>query len=228
MLVEAIPESLMQGERLEAEAVAALMHEVRNPLATLSARVELSQIRATDPELEALLAETMVEIERLTKITEDILWATRDNEIRPVALELEPLIRRAWEDIERMGASRLSIQFVLESPKRAKVLADPERLRHVFLNLFKNALEAMATTGSLVKVTITPGTHTTHCTVEDNGPGIPDDVGRNLFRVHRSAKPNGSGLGLTIVQRLVKAHGGILTVESVPGRTRFSFDLPSP
>lgn len=228
MLLEAIPESLMQGERLEAEAVAALMHEVRNPLATLSARIELSQMRATDPELGSLLAETMAEIDRLTKITEDILWATRDNKIHPVELEIEPLIRRAWEDIERLGASRETIRFVLESPKSAKVLADPDRLRHIFLNLFKNAHEAMATTGNRVKVTITPGTGTIHCNIEDNGPGIPEDVGRNLFRVHRSSKPGGSGLGLTIVQRLIKAHGGVLTVESIPGRTRFSFDLPNP
>ncbi len=227
MVVEAIPESLMQGERLAADVVASLMHEVRNPLATLSAHIELAEMRSTDPELQAFLAETMIEIDRLTKITEDILWATRDTGIHPVEIAIEPLIRRVWEDIG-LTSSQQALRLVVDAPKGARVLADPDRLRHIFLNLFKNAQEAMLTEGNRVKVTITPGSQATRCSVEDNGPGIPAEVIRYLFQVHRSTKANGSGLGLTIVRRLVEAHGGTLTVESVPGRTRFSFDLPNP
>ncbi len=226
MALEAMPEFLMQGDRLTGDVVAALMHEIRNPLAVLSGHIELAGMRTKDPDLRNFLMETMNEVHQLAKITEDILWATRDTILRPVTIEMESFIRKCWEDIT--GVTSRPIRLVLKAPVRARVSADPDRLRHIFFNLFKNAHEAMLTTGNQVTVTITKDPHRIWCCVEDDGPGIPNDVMRRLFRGPQSTKPNGSGLGLSIVRRLIHAHGGTLTVESVPGETRFRFDLPNP
>lgn len=227
VVLEAIPESLVAGEHLATDVVAALMHEIRNPLATLSGRIELAEMQAKDPDLQALLATAMTELERLAKLTDDVLWATRDTNIEPTDLEIEPLIRECWQDTERMiPAPR--VQLKIDAPIRLHVLADPNRLRHIFLNLFKNAREAMQSQGTEVRVRITSGPERTAVDVVDDGPGIAEPVMRILFQVHKSTKPTGSGLGLTIVRRLVESHGGTLTVQSTPGNTRISFDLPNP
>lgn len=227
VVLEAIPESLVQGEHLATDVVAALMHEIRNPLATLSGRIEMAETRAKDPDLQALLATAMTEVDRLGKLTEDVLWATRDTQIEPVDLEIEPLIRGCWADSQRMVPDP-RVRLKMDAPMRVRVLADPDRLRHIFLNLFKNAREAMQIQGTEVTVRIARGPARISVEVEDDGPGIPEPVMRKLFRVHRSTKPTGSGLGLTIVRRLVEAHGGILTIQSTHGNTRLRFDLANP
>lgn len=227
VVLEAVPESLAQGDRLATDVVATLMHEIRNPLATLSGRIELAMMQAKDPHLQSLLETAMTEIDHLAKLTDDVLWATRDTHMEVVDLEIEPLIRECWQDAECMiPAPR--VRFKIDAPIRLHVLANPDRLRHIFLNLFKNAREAMGSQGTVVRVRIARGPERTAVDVVDDGPGIPEPIMRRLFQVHQSTKPTGSGLGLTIVQRLVEAHGGTLTVQSTAGHTRLSFDLANP
>ncbi len=227
ILVETIPQPMVQQDVISANAAAALMHEVRNPLTSLMGYIELAQLEPSDPPMTRYLEQALNEATRLAHITEDILWATRDTEIRPQNVLVLPIIRQSWEEISPdIGAEGTRLK--IHCPPDAMIWADPLRLNHLLSNLLKNAKEAMVTVGNMVTVRVNPSVLYTEIVVEDNGPGIDPQVMEQLFRTRRSTKPNGSGLGLMIVRRLVEAHGGKLSIESKPGHTAVRIEFPHP
>jgi signal transduction histidine kinase len=104
--------------------------------------------------------------------------------------------------------------------------ADEGQLRQVFLNLFRNAREAMATGGAL-RIVVSHQGQEAVVRVEDTGPGIPDEVRARLFEPFFSTKVRGSGIGLSLSRQIVEAHGGSIGVdESVQQGTTFVMKFP--
>src|SRR5262249_52972753 len=135
------------------------------------------------------------------------------------------------------------VKFVEEyDPSLPPVLANRDHLIQVFLNLVKNAAEAIgptATDGEIVLTTAfrpgvrlsLPGSKTRvslplEFCVRDNGPGVPDDLMPHLFDPFVTTKPSGSGLGLALAAKIIGDHGGILECESQPRRTIFRVLMP--
>jgi signal transduction histidine kinase len=110
------------------------------------------------------------------------------------------------------------------APSLPAAAADPERLRQVLLNLTRNALEAMQETGGRLTLRAKPGPETVDLEVEDDGPGFADDL--PVFDAFFTTKDQGTGLGLSLVHRIVADHGGTIRVQSRPGRTCFTVTLP--
>jgi nitrogen-specific signal transduction histidine kinase len=103
---------------------------------------------------------------------------------------------------------------------------DHGKLEQVLLNLVQNAVEAVESQGSgHVCVRLRRQPHSVVIDVEDDGPGLPSQ-GAPVFDAFYSTKPKGTGLGLAIALRIVSDHGGTITTDSKPGRTRFSVVLP--
>ena len=172
------------------------------------------------------MALVMREVDRLTEITEDYLRLARlpTPSKRPEDLKklLEEVLGFAREELERAG-----VKIVAELPEGGlPISADEGQLRQVFLNLIRNAREAMAAGGTLT-VKATSNGALLDVRVSDTGTGIPPEAREKLFEPFFTTKPGGTGLGLSLSRQIVEAHGGRIDVDSAAGRgTTFLLEFP--
>ena len=229
-------QELIRAERLAAvgRVSAQVAHEIRNPLSSIGLNVEMledqlgqSRFGSAEDAKEArdLLASVIREVDRLTEITEDYLRLARlpTPSKRPEDLKkiLEEVLSFAREELGRAG-----VKIVAELPESGlPVSADEGQLRQVFLNLIRNAREAM-TNGGTLKVRATSTGALLDVRVSDTGSGIPPEVREKLFEPFFTTKPGGTGLGLSLSRQIVEAHGGRIDVESAAGGTTFVLEFP--
>jgi signal transduction histidine kinase len=229
-------QELIRAERLAAvgRVSAQVAHEIRNPLSSIGLNVEMLQDQlgeshfdsaAEAKEARDLLASVMREVDRLTEITEDYLRLARlpTPAKRPEDLKkiLEEVLGFAREELERAG-----VKIVSELSDGIPISAGEGQLRQVFLNLIRNAREAMPAGGTLT-VRAAPTSALIEVRVSDTGTGIPPEVREKLFEPFFTTKPGGTGLGLSLSRQIVEAHGGRIDVDSAPSRgTTFLLEFP--
>jgi PAS domain S-box-containing protein len=207
---------LIRRERLATmgELAAQLAHEIRNPLLSIGATLESLAKDAADDETGETLRLLTDEVNRLDLILKDYMsLATRCNaSVAPVDLaRLLDEVARLQLPLQRERDARITLQF----PEDVIVHGDAEGLRQVFFNLLQNALEVSAP-GAEVICRAEHGPRHLSILVEDQGPGLPDTPAR-LFEPFHTTKKNGTGLGLTVSQRIVEAHGGTITLSPRSG-----------
>ncbi|MGW3117024.1 HAMP domain-containing sensor histidine kinase [Streptomyces sp. NPDC001107] len=240
-MIDHVESSLAERRRSEERMrrfLADASHELRTPLASIAGYAELMN-RGTD-RVEPALAWRRVSAEsaRMTGLVEDLLLLARLDEGRPLQsaeVDLAAVASEALWDA-RVAGSGHDWQLALtlaETP--ALVTGDEARLHQVVANLLANArVHTPAGTTVVAEVEATPQ----RCVirVRDNGPGIPPDLLPKVFerftRADRSRSrapgtAGGSGLGLAVAAAIVGAHGGRIEVQSRPGRTEFTVDLPT-
>ena len=201
-------------------------HEIRGPL--LGARAALESVRADEVWSEAnrdLLSRTQRELEELAGTADGLLrWASTAQSLPARPLDLVPLIRSAATTVEP-DAHRVRVDA--EGPLRAKVNAS--QLRGAIANLIRNAL-AYSPCDGVVRVSVSSADDWAIIDVQDEGPGIPEEMQASIFdpfaRGPASESTGGSGLGLFIARRVVEARGGSLSlVDGSP--TTFRIQLPA-
>lgn len=209
-----------------------IAHEIGNPLNTITIHLELLKKslaglpEATRKELADSLSNIQDETRRLDRIIRNFLKATRKPPLRFRLDGLNEVIADAVTFLKpQMDVAKVLIKFSKDKGLPG-FLMDRERLYYAFMNLIKNALEAMPQGGTL-KITVTHKQHCAIITIADTGCGIAEKDLARIFDIYYTTKPEGSGLGLMMVYDAVAEHGGKIEVASRLNKgTTFKILLP--
>lgn len=196
------------------ELAAMIVHEVRNPLTAIL--LGLTAFRKLDlPELmRERLSLALEEAERLKRLLNEILLYTRHQILQCSELELNQLIAELLKPDQIPAAAGRWIELISTLPT-ARISGDRDKLKQVFINLVRNACEAVGD-GEIVTWRIDSGKipHHVCISLRNGGEPIASDLLAKLGTPFLTTKPNGNGLGLAIVRRIVEAHKGELTITS--------------
>ncbi len=223
-------EALLRSERLATvgRMAAQVAHEIRNPLSSIGLNAELmaDALASGDRSATTLLTAISQEVDRLTEITEQYLRFARMPKPQLAPVELNDLLGDLLDfHAEELATARIEVQRVFESPPR--VSGDAAQLRQAFVNLIRNAREAMSAGGTLTITTRSEG-GAAIVAIADTGVGIDAALRDKLFEPFFTTKERGTGLGLALTQQILQEHGGAAQVESEPGKgTVFVIRLPA-
>jgi signal transduction histidine kinase len=231
-------EALRKNRLVELGTIAAgVAHEIRNPLASIKTFAQLMPERVDDPEFRNEFGKLVLkDVDRITKVIESMLAFARPAQVNIQEQPANDLVEEAILLVQpRLKAKRIELTRAFHGNPTIKV--DKHQILQVLVNLLGNAADALQERG---KVRVATGVtqldisasgngsrNSAVIEVSDNGPGIPAAVRGRLFDPFFTTKKEGTGLGLSISQKIVRDHGGTITVSSVEGKgTTFQINLP--
>ncbi|OPY01277.1 MAG: Sensor protein ZraS [Syntrophorhabdus sp. PtaB.Bin184] len=215
--IERMKEHMERDERLMAmgEMAARISHEIKNPLGSMELFLSMlmaGKMRVRDRKYVEYI---LFGVKTIDRIINNILSYTRPRELSLKEGELRSVVGETLEFMSVSTSVRdIDLEFAPASEGRA--LIDPDMLKLVVMNLVSNAMDA-AGPGGRIKVDIRENERYGVLVVSDNGPGMTEELRRNIFNPFFTTKDKGVGLGLFIVYNIVKAHGGSIEVESEEG-----------
>jgi two-component system sensor kinase FixL len=219
---KAMQTKLAQTERLAAvgELAAGVAHEVNNPINTI---INCAQLIEDGDDAHANCRVIIEEGQRVAEIVRDLLQFARDDRAEPQPTSLPEVVERTLrligENLKRHG-----IQLRVSVPEDLPpVFARPQQVQQVLLNLLINAKDALlqeARGDRRIDLSATPVADGVQIAVQDNGPGIPPELGDRVFEPFVTTKRarGGTGLGLSISRSIVESYGGRITATSSPGQ----------
>ena len=195
-------------------------HEVKNPLNAMMIHVELLKERLEDSGADVRKSLEVIgsEIRRLDRVVQGFLKFMRPQELTLKPVDLNAMLQSVCALLEAESQSH-GVRFVLElDAALPAVSADEELLRQAFINILQNAVQAMPSGGGVRIRTRPEEVDWVRVTVTDQGVGIaPEDVDK-IFKLYYTSKVGGSGIGLSVVYRIVQLHDGTVEAKSEPGR----------
>ncbi len=210
---------LERKKRLAAlgEMAAGVAHEIRNPLGGIQLYARLLERELTTPDNLRVIRKIIDGVKSLDNVVEGMLAFTSNITPRPVACNIEGVIEAAVSYILPQ-VEETSTRVVCDLPERPVMCrVDPDLMKRAFMNIIKNAVDAMGKGGTLrIYVSSRTEDSVTLC-FKDTGPGIPADVLDNIFDPFFTSKDCGTGLGLAIVHRIVESNGGGVSAGNAPG-----------
>ena len=222
-------QALVRAERLSAigEMAATVAHEIRNPLVAIGgfARTLMRKTDASDPRIEHLRI-MIEEVSRLEGIVTKVLEYARPVSPEVQSVQLNRVLEEAVNLLDQeFEANKVAVSLRLD-PSLPVVTADSNRIFEMALNLLRNAVQAMPG-GGRISLTSRRAGDNVELRWSDTGQGIPEEIKERIFSPFFTTKPSGSGLGLTIVDQIVREHGGTISLHSEVGvGTTFTVRLP--
>ncbi|MBD1848004.1 GHKL domain-containing protein [Cyanobacteria bacterium FACHB-63] len=227
---EAMQAGLANRERLAeiGEFTTSIVHEIRNPLTTIDMGLNHAKKKLSSATDQQRLALALSESRRLKHLLNEILLYAKPQVLELSKLNLSEFLTELLIDLREMPeAAERSVELTHLSSEIC-VLADTNKLKQVFINLVRNAFEAIPP-AEKVSCEIVGSSHLEQVciNIHNNGDPIPPEILSQLTMPFCSTKPSGTGLGLAIVKRIVTAHGGELTIDSSTAGITVSVQLPT-
>ena len=216
---------------------AGVAHEIKNPLASISIYLQLMDKMMekngsmTREEARKYLDVVSEEVDRINRIAVDFLFAVKPMKVDLSSISANDIVRKTMEvvgpELEEKGI-RLDLNLATSLPK---VLADVSLMQQALLNLVKNAMQAMPEDRKDPRITVSTyiDSDMVKLSVADNGCGMNEEQMSKIFEPYYTTKSSGTGLGLTVLFKIMKQHGGDVTVHSVQGEgSEFILQIPVP
>ena len=197
------------------ELAAMIVHEVRSPLTTILMGLESFREMALPERAQQRLSLALEEADRLKQLLNEILQYAREPVLAPLPFDFVAFAHPLKDNLATLPMAQGRSLVLRSDLPEAWIVGDVDKLKQVFINLVRNACEAVPP-GEPVTWHIAPGPtpHSLCVTIHNGGDPIPPAVLAKLGQPFFTTKPGGNGLGLAIVKRIVEAHGGALTIES--------------
>jgi two-component system nitrogen regulation sensor histidine kinase GlnL len=226
----------LRAERSQREQLASyghiaagIAHEVKNPLGGIRGAAELLTLRGADERTKRSADLIVREVDRITALVDELMVFAKGEALAPVPVNLHRLID---EMLELIQADPMASEVRFErayDPSIPDLLGDPNRLTQVFLNLTRNAIQAIGESGGQLTITtrmalarrlVGPDGRaraTVEIIFDDDGPGIPPEIMDRLATPFFTTRQSGTGLGLAVSRHWVTRHGGRMQITSNPG-----------
>jgi signal transduction histidine kinase len=215
------------------QMAAGLVHEIKNPLAGIKAAIELMAEEITlSAENKDILTLVISEVRRIEALMKSLLDFARPPKPQFMQVNLNHILEGTLDFLTRQPSfsqnKKKPIAIVQNLDARLpEIVADPQQLRQIFINLLLNAHEAMAQEGNITIKTSHDSSDAIEIAISDTGKGINKDLLEKIFQPFFTTKPKGTGLGLAISKQLVEQHGGTISVENNPdGGATFRIKIP--
>lgn len=225
-------ERLLQQQQANRELIRNLAHEIKNPLGGIRGAAQLLEHELNNPSLREYTQVIVKEADRLQDLMQRLLSPHRA--MQPAPVNIHEILERVRSLLMAEYPQTLAVQRDYDT-SLPDLVGDREQLIQVVLNIARNAAQAMGGQGQILlrtrvvrQVTLAKRRYrlAMEVQVEDNGPGIPEDIRERMFYPLVSGREGGSGLGLTLAQSFVQQHSGTIECTSQPGCTCFFIRFP--
>lgn len=214
-------EHLKRVERMAAmdEMISGIAHEINNPLASLSGSIQLLKEDMKSGSYEDKLMQIILrETKRLKQIVNDIRLFAKPSRTNACIVNMNTAI----EDVVTLFVNTMEwktrIQVFTKLEKDLFVEIDPVHLKQILWNLLKNAAESIEDTGKITITLNSPRNNRIYLTIRDTGTGIEEKKAKHIFDPFYTTKPEGTGIGLSIIHRIIDTYDGMIDFESIPGK----------
>ena len=198
------------------EFATSIAHEIRNPLAALKTSVQALARREVDPKRTRLLSDMENEIDRLARVVSDLVDFGRPRPPQPREVSVQDMFRQVSSTIGSEAQAR-GLYFNCQGNSQLTLLADPDHLQQIIINLALNAVQATAP-GGTVTLRASEVVGRVAIEISDNGCGIPAELLDRVCDPFFTTKSKGVGLGLSICRQLCELNSGEMTIDSAPGQ----------
>jgi PAS domain S-box-containing protein len=227
-----VEEQLEREKRLTAmgELASGVAHEIRNPLNAIGTIIQQLNKDFTpiedEREYKDLTAIVLNEVKRINATIQDFLRFARPEPVQPEKFQVAAMLDQLIKQYHYLAEER-QIELKTQIEWEGEVYWDNRQIRQVLINLIQNAIEAIDNNGHIIVSLKKKNNGEIEICIMDNGPGMPKNVLSKIFNLYFTTKAHGTGIGLSLVQRIIFEHGGSIDIESEPAQgSSFVIRLP--